>query len=140
MVRLLAFALNAHERLAFGKGVSDSEEPDLWLQDLTGAVDLWIELGHPDERVVVRACGRSKKVKVYTYSRSPELWYRPLAARFAGLKNLEVWRIDADDAAALGALVQKRIKVQCTIQEGDVTFRDDQGAEVPVKVERVTFP
>ena len=29
MVRLLAFALNAHEHLAFGRGLSDTEEPDL---------------------------------------------------------------------------------------------------------------
>jgi hypothetical protein len=45
MVRLLAFALNAQERLEFGKGISDSDEPDLWMRDLTGAIGLWIELG-----------------------------------------------------------------------------------------------
>lgn len=30
MVRLLAFALNAHEDLVFTKGISDADEPDLW--------------------------------------------------------------------------------------------------------------
>ena len=49
MIRLLAFALNADERLEFGKGISDSDEPDLWQKDLAGAIELWIELGHPDE-------------------------------------------------------------------------------------------
>jgi uncharacterized protein YaeQ len=38
MIRLLAFALNAHERLEFGKGISDSDEPDLWRKDLAGSV------------------------------------------------------------------------------------------------------
>ncbi len=28
MMRLLASALNAHEHLAFGKGLSDTDEPD----------------------------------------------------------------------------------------------------------------
>ena len=39
MIRLLAFALNAHERLEFGKGISDSNEPDLWRKDLAGMSD-----------------------------------------------------------------------------------------------------
>jgi len=40
MVRLLVFALHAHEALSFGKGLSDQDEPDLWQKDLTGAVEL----------------------------------------------------------------------------------------------------
>jgi len=39
MIRLLAFALNAHERLELGKGISDSNEPDLWRKDLAGMSD-----------------------------------------------------------------------------------------------------
>ncbi|MCK5886056.1 MAG: YaeQ family protein, partial [Alcanivorax sp.] len=30
MLRLLAFALNAHEDLAFTRGLSSTDEPDLW--------------------------------------------------------------------------------------------------------------
>ena len=50
MARLLAFALNADEALAFGKGLSSDDEPDLWQKDLTGAIQLWIEVGLPDEK------------------------------------------------------------------------------------------
>ena len=50
MIRLLAFALNADPALAFGRGISTDDEPDLWLKDLTGQVELWIEVGQPDER------------------------------------------------------------------------------------------
>ena len=46
MVRVLAFALNADEALIFGKGISSDDEPDLWRKELTGEVDLWIEIGH----------------------------------------------------------------------------------------------
>src|SRR6478609_8303856 len=49
MVRLLAFAMHAQEELAFTKGLSDTDEPDLWVKDLTGAVKLWIEVGQPEE-------------------------------------------------------------------------------------------
>ena len=40
MMRLLAFALYADEALQFGRGVSTEDEPDLWLKDATGAVDV----------------------------------------------------------------------------------------------------
>ena len=50
MVRLLAFAQNAHEALSFANGLSTDDEPDLWQKDLTGAIELWIDVGLPDER------------------------------------------------------------------------------------------
>ena len=49
MVRLLAFALNADASLTFGRGVSTEGEPDLWRKDLTDAIEVWIQLGQPDE-------------------------------------------------------------------------------------------
>uniref|UniRef100_UPI001901A2EB YaeQ family protein n=1 Tax=Xanthomonas fragariae TaxID=48664 RepID=UPI001901A2EB len=45
MVRLLAFALFADDRLEFGRGLSNDDEPDLWRRDYTGDPDLWIDLG-----------------------------------------------------------------------------------------------
>ncbi len=54
MVRLLVFALHAHEALSFGKGLSTQDEPDLWQKDLTGAVALWIEVGQPDEKIFAK--------------------------------------------------------------------------------------
>ena len=64
MVRLLAFALNASEDLTFTKGLSDVDEPDLWKKDLTGAIEHWIEVGQPDDRRILRACGRAELVTV----------------------------------------------------------------------------
>lgn len=57
MIRLVALALNAHQlqdvcngdgTLAFGAGLSNVEEPDVWLRDFTGEVKLWIEVGQPE--------------------------------------------------------------------------------------------
>jgi uncharacterized protein YaeQ len=53
----------AARRLKFGKGISDSDEPDLWQKDLAGAIERWIELGHPDERVLSKAIGRCPRVE-----------------------------------------------------------------------------
>src|SRR5260221_6891727 len=64
MVRLAAFALNAHERLEFFKGLSDTDEPDLWQKDLTGANDTRIEIGQPDQPRIAQASARSARVGV----------------------------------------------------------------------------
>ncbi|MDH5740543.1 MAG: YaeQ family protein [Nitrospira sp.] len=55
MVRVLAFALHADEALSFGRGVGTENEPALWQRDLTGAIDLWIEIGQPDEKLLLQA-------------------------------------------------------------------------------------
>jgi uncharacterized protein YaeQ len=134
MTRLLAFGLNASERLAFGRGISDSDEPDLWLKDLTGEVELWIELGHPDERVVSRAIGKSKRVIIYTYSANPGLWWQPIRSRFQGEKKLSVFHVSSPSVRELGLMAEASMSLQCSVQDGEVWFRDDKGAVVQVEI------
>ena len=81
MLRVLAYALFADERLEFGRGLSTDDEPDLWRRDLTGAIEQWIELGQPDESRVRKACGRAREVVVITYGgRAADLWWEKNAA------------------------------------------------------------
>ncbi len=122
MVRLLAFALNAHEHLAFGRGLSDTDEPDLWQKDLTGTIVHWIEVGQPDEKRMLRACGRARRVTVYAYGSRAELWWRPLAGKLERAKNLAVWHIPMAAGQALEKLAARAMKLQCTVQEGHLWF------------------
>jgi len=124
MVRLLAFALNAHEHLSFGKGLSDTEEPDLWQRDLTGAIEHWIEVGQPEERRLLRACGRSNRVTVYAYGNRAELWWKPVADKLKRARNLAVWRIPTTSSQALEKLAGRAMQLQCTVQEGQLWFSD----------------
>jgi uncharacterized protein YaeQ len=121
MVRLLAFALDADETLEFGRGLSAEDEPDLVRRDLTGVIQLWIEVGLPDERDLRKACGRARTVKVYTYGgRSAELWWSQNAAALARLSNLTVIDVPEETAGALEALAERSMRIDCTIQEGQV--------------------
>ncbi|SNS52414.1 Uncharacterized conserved protein YaeQ, suppresses RfaH defect [Noviherbaspirillum humi] len=120
MIRVLAFALHADEALGFGKGLSTEDEPDLWLKDLTGAVRLWIDVGQPDDRRLLKACGRSEKVVVYSYSATNDVWWRQLASKVDRARNLQVLRVPAQASAALAALAQRTMQLQCTIQDGQI--------------------
>jgi uncharacterized protein YaeQ len=120
MMRILAFAIHAHEALSFGKGLSADDEPDLWQKDLTGAIDIWIDVGQPDEKVILKACGRAGRVFVYPYSSTTDIWWKPLARKVERAKNLCVRRIPAEISQALGQLAQRTMQLQCTIQDGQI--------------------
>jgi uncharacterized protein YaeQ len=120
MIRVLAFACQAQESLAFGRGLSDEEEPDLWRRDLTGAIEQWIEVGQPDDRRLLKACGRATQVLVYAYSNSCDIWWKGIENKVARARNLEVWKIAAEESAALAGLAERSMQLQVTVQEGEL--------------------
>ena len=123
MVRILAFALHAHEHLTFTRGLSSEDEPDIWQKDLTGAIETWIEVGQPDEKRVRKACGRSKQVYVYTYSgNSAEIWWKQVSEKLRETRNLTVINIPAEQSRQLAQLANKSLPLQVTIQEHEVWF------------------
>jgi len=118
MVRLLAFAMHADPALAFGAGLSDVEEPDLWLRDDTGAIDLWIEVGLPDERRLRRACGRAARVVTLSYGRNAALWWRQQQAALERLDRLTVLELPVAATLELASLVQRTMRLQANASEG----------------------
>ena len=126
MVRLLAFALYADERLEFGRGLSQDDEPDLWRKERTGEIDLWIDLGQPDEARIRKACGRARRVVVMNYSgRSAELWWEKNAASLARSRNLSVIDIAADAVDRLTAIMARAMRLNVMIQDGEVQIIGD---------------
>ena len=136
MIRLLAFAIHASDALTFTKGLFDTEEPDLWQKDLTGAIELWVEVGQPDEKRLMKACGRSAKVIVYSYSATSHIWYKQIANKLERAKNLTVINIPAEASAQLQALCNRNMQLQCTIQDGQIYLTDSVAT---VLVEREDF-
>lgn len=123
MVRLLAFACNAGDALEFGRGLSADDEPDLWRKDLTGAIELWIDVGLPDEKLLRKACGRAQQVRLYAYGgRTADIWYDENRSRFMRLNNLEIFAVPADASQTLASLAQRGMDLQCTIQDGQIWF------------------
>ncbi|MCU0898428.1 MAG: YaeQ family protein [Burkholderiales bacterium] len=126
MVRMLAFALNADDALAFGKGLSTEDEPDLVHADLTGAIDTWIDVGLPDPRRLRKASGRARQVIVYAYGgRAVELWWAAAAAELERARNLTVVEVPQAASQALARLAQRSMRLQCTVQDAHVWFGDD---------------
>ncbi len=136
MVRLYAFALFADEALTFGQGISGEDEPDLWHKDLTGAIERWIAVGLPDERVIRRACGRADKVVIISYGRAADIWWNENRNKFTRLNNLTVLRLPTETTQALAKLVNRTMQLQCTIQEGQMMITSADGV---VEIEPVIW-
>lgn len=131
MIRLLAFILHANDALLFGKGLSADDEPDLWQKDLTGAIKLWIEVGQPDEKRILKACGRAENVVIYTYSSNSNLWWNQISGRVERARNLTVLNLPPTTSLALARLAQRNMQLQCTIQDAQIWLTAD-GATVQV--------
>lgn len=120
MLRVLAFALHASERLEFGRGISTDDEAALWRKSLSGEIELWIELGTPDESRLRKACGRSDTVVLYCYGdRAVPIWFDKVSPGLKRCNNLQVFRIDDSSMQELGGISAANMQLQCTIQDGE---------------------
>ncbi|MBP0483622.1 YaeQ family protein [Sagittula salina] len=127
MVRLVAFALNAHEQLEMTKGLSTDDEPDIWQKSLSGEIDLWVALGLPSEKVVRQSCSKSGKVIVYPYGgRVAEIWWDKIKGATTRFDNLEVTAFSDADTSALAKLASRAMKIQVNIQDGDMMVSVDE--------------
>lgn len=121
IARILAFTLNAHERLAYTKGTDTKHEPVIWQKDLTGAIELWIEIGETDEKRTRKACSRSKHVIIYTYKEeSSAIWWEHESSKFNLLKNLSVISLPVKALEDLASMIDRTMKWQFTIQDRHV--------------------
>ena len=135
MLRLLAFALHADEQLQFGRGISTDDEPDLWQKSLTGDIELWIDLGMPDESRIRKACGRARQVLLMVYGdRSAAVWWPKQAPSLARFSNLQVVQVTDESLQALAELASSNMALQCVIDEGQVSF-SSSGHDALVNIE-----
>ncbi|MEP4031980.1 YaeQ family protein [Roseibium polysiphoniae] len=126
MVRIVAFALNAHEYLEMTKGLSTDDEPDIWQKSLSGEIDVWVALGLPSEKVVRQSCGKADKVVVYPYGgRTAEMWWDKIKNSTSRFENLQVINFSEKDTGELAKLASRAMKLQINIQDGDVMVSVD---------------
>jgi uncharacterized protein YaeQ len=133
MIRLVALALNAYKlqdvcqgdgTLAFGAGLSNVDEPDVWLRDFTGETKLWVEVGQPEDKPIIKACGKSDEVIVYCFNHAAEIWWRGIENKLTRPQNLSVYRVPTEASQTLAALAQRSMQLQATIQENTLTLGD----------------
>lgn len=126
MVRILAFALNAHEHLELTKGLSTDDEPDIWQKSLSDELELWVALGLPSEKVIRQSCGKANDVIVYSYGGRPaEMWWEKIKNSTTRFDNLQVINFSEAETRELEQLANRSMKLQVNIQDGEVMVSVD---------------
>jgi uncharacterized protein YaeQ len=121
MLRILAFALNAHEQLEFTRGISTGDEPDIWLKRLNGELELWVELGAPSQKIVRQSCGKAKNVIIYSYGgNTADVWWSKMKASATRFDNLQVINFSKKDTSELAKQADRSMEMRVNIQDGDV--------------------
>jgi uncharacterized protein YaeQ len=137
MLRLLAFALNASDVLSFGKGISTSDEPDLWRRSLAGELEQWIDLGTPEPDRLRKACAQARQVVLYAYGRrAVPIWWARHGQALARFDKLSVFEIPGACCEQLAGMAAATMTLQCTIEGGEAWFSSaDQHVQVaPVQL------
>ena len=112
--------LNAHEDLQFGKGLSDEDEAAIWQINYSSVIDLWVELGQIDQKRIKKACSRSKKVKLYCYGSSVDVWWSQNQSKMRQFEQLTIEQFSTETTDALVKLVDRNMDFQCSIQDGQL--------------------
>ena len=115
--RVLAYCLEYAEGISFGKGLSEQDEPALTVKDLTGALQLWVEVGWPDAARLHRASMAAPRVAVYTH-RDPSQLVRQLAGeRIHRAAELEIHAFDGELLAGLVARLDRRTRFALSVSD-----------------------
>lgn len=101
LTRVIAYCLCYEEGIAFTKGLSNAEEPALWIKDLQGNLRAWIEIGTPSAERLHKASKGSPRVVVFTHN-DPELLKR--AARTKAIHKADTIQVFALDGTFLDSL------------------------------------
>ncbi|WP_150149066.1 YaeQ family protein [Candidatus Enterovibrio altilux] len=123
MLRLIAWTLYADERLQFTKSICDKSKPELWIQNYSNEIELWVTLGLPDSKRIKKACSQAKQVILFTYGDdAAATWRSQLLNKLHPFKNLTVINIMDKVLLAAAAFSNRNMVIQATIEDGQVWF------------------
>ncbi|MEW5289020.1 YaeQ family protein [Erwinia papayae] len=126
MLRLLAWLVHADERLMFTRGLSAEDEPEIWLMNGHNGIEVWVELGLPDERRIKKACNRAAGVYLYTYNaRAAQIWWQQNQQKLTQQENLSIRFLDDHQMKALAGLASRSMTLQATLQDGTIWLSDE---------------
>jgi uncharacterized protein YaeQ len=126
MFRLLAYLYCANEKLEFTKGLSEQDEPEIWLKDFSGDILHWIELGQVEEKRIKQATSRSQKVTIFTYHQNKALeWFEKIQGKVCTNDKLEIFHLNIFENGPIEKITEKTMRLSCTIDDNHMYLGND---------------
>lgn len=132
-VRLIAYVLFYNEQLAFGRGLSDVDEPALWEKSLDDRVLHWIEVGQPDADRMTWCSRRTERFSLVAYG-NLRVWQTRVLDGVRSLKNLNVVGVDQAALSELAQDLPRSLSWSVMISDGELFITDERGQhEIPLE-------
>ncbi|MCU0633494.1 MAG: YaeQ family protein [Gemmatimonadaceae bacterium] len=138
--RVLAYCLEYQEGIAFSKGgISDPDDPPLMVRDLTGALQVWVEIGAPDAARLHKAAKASPRVALYTH-REPRIVLRGYeGATIHRAAEIPVYAVDRALLAELAPRLERRVRCALSVTDRQL-YLDFEGTVLSGEVEEFALP
>ena len=107
LTRVLAYCLCYEEGIAFSRGLAVADEPAVWVKDLQGNVQAWIEIGNPSPERLHKASKAVPRVVVFTHNDVAGLKKSLHGRHIHRADQIEVHAVDPAFLDELGALVER---------------------------------
>lgn len=120
MTRVLAYCINAQENLVFTKGLSEIDEPDIWVRTLDDKTALWIDVGEPAVDRIKKSSHLAEDVKIYCFNSKADVWWSQSEQKIKQLKA-SVYQFNWENIQELAALVERTMDVSISIT-GDSAY------------------
>jgi uncharacterized protein YaeQ len=118
VARLLAYAIFHEPELAFTKGISATDEPDLWVKGPDDRVRFWVEVGLPEADRIIKASRHSERVALLACGRTLANWDQQHLPKLERADHLIVISIDQAFIAKLASQLERSINWSITITDG----------------------
>jgi uncharacterized protein YaeQ len=120
VARVLAYALEFTDGIAFSPGLSAPDEPSIAVRDLTGVMRAWIDVGTPDAARLHKAAKSAPRVAVYTHKDPAQLVERLAGERIHRAEAIELYAIDRHFIAALVARLDRRMGFALSVADREL--------------------
>lgn len=126
MARIMAYCLNAQEGLVFTKGLSDVDEPDLWIRTMDEQTTLWVDVGEPNPERVKKSTRLARHVKLYSFNSKSDVWWKQGRNKFA-MYDADIIRFDHSQIEAMTEMLARTMDFSVTITGQSAYIAGDNG-------------
>ena len=133
MARILAFCVKYQPDLSFTKGLSTTEEPDLWVKSLDDQIQYWIEIGEPSLDRIKKATRLSPSVDVFSFNSKSDVWWEQIKNKVPQY-NANIYRFNWQAIEALSQVVERGMDLSVMIT-GESLYVDSSKGSFEVQIE-----
>lgn len=137
MARIVAYCLNAQDNITFTKGLSNIEEPDIWVKTLDDQITLWIEVGEPSPERIKKSSRIAPEVKFYSFNSKSDTWWKQSKDKVSQFKNVKFYQFDWPQIQLLATFAERSMDWSLSIS-GDTVYIAAENQECELVVRELT--